>query len=225
MIIGITGLKGSGKDTVAKMIQYSNFMAKNPESCKNTTIEDWINPKDMYTFNYISRYCDVEIKKFAGKLKQIICVLTGCSMQDLEEENFKSSNLPSSLKINQTYRWLLQKLGTEAIRDNIDKDIWINSLMSEYTCKDIAVHCLGGGISFYPNWVISDVRFLNEAKAIKDEKGIILHVTRFGNDFSDEHRSENEMYNIIPDFCIGNNGSLDKLYDSVKIFLKEYKLI
>lgn len=227
MIIGITGLKGCGKDTVAKLLQY-HFAQSN--------VKEYLHfgnyMSSVYKVNDISDISGWEVRKFAGKLKQIICILTGCSMEQLEDEEFKNSNVLEILgEEPKSYRWLLQKLGTEAIRDNIHKEIWVNSLFADYKRPyDVAIEKTGGYTNSpypmdYPNWIISDLRFLNEAKAIKDRDGIILRVTRFSNNSFDEHRSETELYNIIPDYEIGNNGCIEELYDMVKMFINEYKLI
>lgn len=80
-----------------------------------------------------------------------------------------------------TYRQFLQWLGTEAIRDGLHKDAWVNGLMSEYTgwlsyrgyvAKEEREEC-------YPqNWIITDTRFHNELQAIKDRGGICIRVNR-----------------------------------------------
>lgn len=73
-----------------------------------------------------------------------------------------------------------------------------------------------------PNWIISDLRFINEAKAIKDRNGIILEVIRNqeSSNSKSEHQSEVEQLSIIPDFIIYNNGTIDELYANVVIFIE-----
>ena len=62
MIIGISGKKTVGKNTVAKII-------------------------NQLTNNKYEEKC------FADKLKNIICLLIGCSRDQLENESFKSKEL------------------------------------------------------------------------------------------------------------------------------------
>jgi len=54
--------------------------------------------------------------------------------------------------------------------------------------------------------VIDDVRFLNEAAAIREHGGIVIRVRRFGVDPMD-HVSETEQEQITPDFTLINDGS------------------
>lgn len=54
--------------------------------------------------------------------------------------------------------------------------------------------------------VIDDVRFLNEAAAIREHGGIVIRVKRFGVDPID-HVSETEQERITPDFTLINDGS------------------
>ena len=83
-LIGINGLSGSGKDLIASIIQYltSGFADRKTYS----DWQDWPWRKD-----YSDYYT---IKKFAEPLKQIICILTGCSMLDLESQEFKATLSP-----------------------------------------------------------------------------------------------------------------------------------
>lgn len=160
MIIGISGSIGSGKDTVATIIV---------EQSQN----QW------------------KIKKFAGKLKQIVSLLTGCTVEDLENEEFKNSNLPSEWDIDgkhQQYRSILQKLGTELLRDGIHLDVHINALYSDYICTNFN-YFTGlkgeGGLKeiktkiIEPKWIITDLRFENEFESIKQRNGITIRVERY----------------------------------------------
>mgnify|MGYP002478018656 CR=1 FL=1 len=62
MIIGINGKIGAGKDTVGTIIQGLLLTNKNQSS---------------------------DIKKFAGKLKQIASILTGIPVKKFEDQEFK----------------------------------------------------------------------------------------------------------------------------------------
>lgn len=81
MIIGISGKIGSGKDTAAKMFQHLYYCATNPWPA---TYRDYLYNEDAF---YKS---PLEIKKFATKLKQIISLLTGIPVEDLEKEEVKA---------------------------------------------------------------------------------------------------------------------------------------
>ncbi len=225
MIIGITGVAGSGKDTVAKMIQHYMFYKNQPEYESDITILEFLSGQDVYDYcpdqwsineKLISEDCGWQIKKFATKLKQMCCILTGCTMEQLEDESFKQSLLPRHLQdfhygfsenpvgisYNRTYRWLLQKLGTEIGRE-INKDIWVDSLMAEYSEQ---------------NWIISDVRFINEVNSIRSRNGIIISVEGRGG-ISSNHTSETELSKIIPNFTIDNSSTIENTYSQIKQIL------
>ena len=73
MIIGISGKIGSGKDTVGKTILDLDDIAY--PAISRVTRHNW------------------QIKKFAGKLKDITCLLIGCTREQLEDDNFKNQEL------------------------------------------------------------------------------------------------------------------------------------
>ena len=77
-ILAISGKKGVGKDVVGKIIQY-------------LTSESNVYPFDLkLDYSYRSNW---QIKKFADKLKDIICILINCTREQLEDESIKSLSL------------------------------------------------------------------------------------------------------------------------------------
>jgi dephospho-CoA kinase len=100
---------------------------------------------------------------------------------------------------NVSTRDFLQKVGTELFRENLKKvlpnrkisdSIWIELFKQQYSKKD--------------KYVVSDIRFLDEAKAIKDLGGIILKTFK-NSDIVSNHKSETEIDLIEPDIIIDNN--------------------
>lgn len=81
-IIAISGHIDSGKDTVAKMIQYLMCVKQ-------------FGPDDGFRLDSSRDYAigGWENKKFASKLKQIVSMFTGIPVQDLELESVKNSVL------------------------------------------------------------------------------------------------------------------------------------
>jgi hypothetical protein len=133
-----------------------------------------------------------ENKKFAGKLKEIIALLTGCDRQNLEDEEFKNTFLPDEWIKDDgskyTYREVLQIFGTDLMRDGFHKQVHINALFADY--KSIN-HWPQYGIESetgnrfaigmnveYPCWLITDLRFKNEFDAVKQRGGITIKVVR-----------------------------------------------
>lgn len=91
--------------------------------------------------------------------------------------------IPLRYKAKQwTPRLLLQIMGTQIGRNIIHPDIWVNATMSEYKPQHFRTVKTDGVFShqelIYPKWIISDVRFPNELKAVKGKGGITIRVNR-----------------------------------------------
>lgn len=100
-------------------------------------------------------------------------------------------------EINASSRFVLQTIGTEWGRNYIAEDIW--------------VRCLCARAQEFSHVVVDDVRFENEAKAIKDMGGEIWFIKRpfMFHDFN--HASENALDNWDGfDHFIDNNGTLEE---------------
>jgi hypothetical protein len=127
-----------------------------------------------------------------------------------------------------TPRWVLQYWGTEVVRRGFHDDTWIASLENKLRNSEDDI-------------VISDCRFPNEIKSIKDAGGIVVRVARGPEpkwypiatavNAGDKHigwsiaKSELIKYNIHAsetawagtefDAVLDNNGTLDHLYSQV----------
>ena len=134
-LIGITGKIGSGKDTVGSIIQYLTSESGNQNSSRHRTYEEFLsNGGGSALRNFDQHYVsDWEIKKFAGKLKQIAYILTGFSIEMFEDQEFKRKQMSEGW--NMTYREFLQKLGTEAMRNGLHTNVWCNALFSDYSVQ------------------------------------------------------------------------------------------
>lgn len=161
----------------------------------------------------LSEMLGYKVVSFADKLKDITCVLSGCTREQLENYDFKECELvPNHLKPYcgnaefPTYRAFLQHFGSEVMR-GINDSIWIDCTLDN--CGE--------------NAIISDVRFPNEAKAIKEQGGIIIRVEREGLQSSDTHSSETAMKQIVPDVIIDNNRDLRALYSNVSSWVELWK--
>lgn len=86
-LIGISGKIGSGKDTVATIIQYLT-LEKEVFSLTNRNIL-----ADMSYNGYVASKSRYRVKKFAGKLKQIASLLTGIPVEKFEDQEFKKEYL------------------------------------------------------------------------------------------------------------------------------------
>jgi len=113
-----------------------------------------------------------------------------------------------------TTREILQKFGTEAMRCNFHPDIWVRA-------TELRVRSMNQG-----NVVVSDVRFINEALAVKQWGGLLVHIDRKergefkGGDKG--HASEVELDTWTGwDYRLDNNGDLPQLYANIEIMMKE----
>jgi dephospho-CoA kinase len=112
-------------------------------------------------------------------------------------------------KSKEEVRTFLQTLGYSA-RMHIHQDVWVMAAFSKMRADR--------------NYVIADVRFLNEAEHIKKHNGEIWRVERPGVEAVNQHVSEWEMDNYKCDHGILNDGNLDQLHNLVKT-LYEHKEI
>ena len=129
-----------------------------------------------------------------------------------------------------TPRWVLQYWGTEVCRKGFNDDIWIAALEHKL-------------LNSTDNIVISDCRFPNEIKSIKDAGGLVVRVVRGpepewydaavsanrgadGNvtwatsrrilENAKIHASETAWVGTQFDYILDNNGSIDDLFTQVK---------
>ena len=145
------------------------------------------------------------VVSFADKLKDITCVLSGCTREDLEDYDFKERHLvPGYLRPycgdakKPTFRAFLQHFGSEVMR-GVNDNIWIDCTLSN--CGKDAI--------------ISDCRFPNEAKAVKARGGIVIKVVRPDAKSSDSHQSETHIDEIDADYTLWNDTTLENLVANV----------
>lgn len=108
-------------------------------------------------------------------------------------------------EVGVTVRHLLQTLGTEWGRDCIHPDVWIR--------------CWEAQSSRYERVVVDDVRFENEAAAIKRKGGVLWQVVRQSAVHDGGHRSEGALDSAEFDAVIQNDGSLGDLRSKVLALL------
>jgi hypothetical protein len=214
MIIGINGKIGSGKDTVGSIIQYLTATDTSDKALGFIKLGYGIEGYHNSTF---------EIKKFAGKLKQIGSILSGVLVEMFEDQEFKKLNM--NPEWGMTYREFLQKLGTEAMRDGLHTNVWVNALFADYkhskTCN-----CKKGCRCAHdlPNWIITDMRFPNEMEAIVEKGGITIRVVRPGTAVG-THPSETALDDAYFDHVISNDGTIEDLVEKVRQVLTIERII
>ena len=150
-----------------------------------------------------------------------------CSKERYEEE--LKVNWQTAYKQVMTPRLLLQLIGTDSIRNHVHPNYWVNCLMSKYKEYKYAEAANGlvtdKPVYKYPNWVITDTRFPNELKAVKDRGGVSIRVTRDNGTRAidvNPHESETALDNAEFDYIINNVGTIEDLIAKVReILIKE----
>ena len=104
-------------------------------------------------------------------------------------------------------RALLQNYGTD-VRRTEDDDYWIKKIIDRLPSRNKCV-------------IIGDVRFINEAKMIREFGGKIIRITRENTD-NGSHKSELEMNKIIADHTIENNGTIEEMVELFNV-IKKYE--
>lgn len=208
MIIGLSGYAGSGKDTVAKMMQY--LMFKELEN---------MNTSDSYKYRYTTHYDYESInqrllmeqetgyfpKKFAHSLKRICGILLQVRADYFEDRVFKEKLIDSGKMTNREFLRGVAKHLRE-----LDPDIFVNALFKSPVYGSV-------------NWIITDVRYENEVEAIRERGGMIVRINR-ASIKADQHISETGLDHISFDYTIENDGNLDELLAKVGIFMETWNI-
>ena len=187
--------------------------------------------------DYLTNFHGYRRESFANSLKDAVAQVFGWDRTMLEGRTKQAREWREQvdpwwserLKMpNLTPRWILQYWGTEVCRRAFHDDIWIASLENKLrNSKD--------------DIVISDCRFPNEIKSIKNAGGIVIRVVRgaepdWYNDAADMnagdkcmnymmgktrmqllgiHASETAWVGTKFDAVMDNNGTIDDLYEQV----------
>lgn len=168
IVVGVTGVAGAGKGTVASMLGWHEV-------------------------------------SFADPLYDMISTMTGYSVEQLKDRQFKEQVIPW---LGKSPRQLLQTLGTDWGRDIVAKDVWR---------KIGARRIRGAQFLGVPCVVVPDVRFDDEADLIHDEfGGVIWEVTRPGAQTCVGHVSESGLSSIRVDRTLVNAGTLDEFREVVQ---------
>ena len=218
-LIAVSGVKGSGKDSVSSMLQYCLSVPKMfRQYFFYKYFRKWVNPKyKRLAFadplkKMLSNLLNLDLHYFyerAYKENIIVDISTldikpfGEKVSDSKFNRLVKQLDPSLSESNLSLRQLLQYFGTEIMQKYFGKRVWINSTLrncSEYT-------------------IISDLRFIEEYKAIKERNGVVIYISRPDHEFG-QHASEREMKELLEnnkyDFVINNNGSIEDLFNQVK---------
>jgi hypothetical protein len=158
---------------------------------------------------------DPSFKKvsFAAKLKRIGAFMTGT-----EEFQWFSQEGKNVLLTDwgMTIGEFQQRLGTDAIRYGLHSEAWVLSLFADFKPDS--------------RWIITDMRFPNEAKAVTDRGGYTVRLNgdpakvRANSSRNLNHPSETSLddYNQF-DFTYSNTNSLNELGHFSRLILETIK--
>lgn len=101
-------------------------------------------------------------------------------------------------------RQLLQRLGTECGREMLYDTVWVDAALDDYRTGKVK------------HQVVPDVRFPNEAEAIKELGGYVLRIERPGIDPANAHVSETALDDWNFDAVVVNGSSIESLHRNVQ---------
>jgi len=157
---------------------------------------------------------------FADPIKEMACTGLGISREVLWGPAEVKEQVVERYGV--TTRHILQTLGTEWGRNCVDQDIWVKRAIDHTIPQWESAGVL--------DFVVTDVRFLNEAELLREAGFVIvrverpgygpspttwwercLHAATFGLLGRVEHQSESELARIEEDVKILNDGTVDDL--------------
>ena len=121
----------------------------------------------------------------------------------MNERNKKEEIIPA---LGVSYRHMAQTLGTEWGR-GLQGDFWLriaDSYLNDLTWDSTLTH-----------FVVSDVRFENEAEWVRERGGVIWRIHRPLAEPVRGHASESGIDRIAPDLTIQNTGTMEDLKEAV----------
>lgn len=147
---------------------------------------------------------------FADPVYAAVSAATGIPVQRLRDRSMKEQPIEW---LGKSPRELLQTLGTEWGRNLVRSDIWVQVAMRQVdACRQHACSV-----------VLTDVRFENEADAIKSAGGLVWRVVRGSSSLSAQaakHSSEAGIPDYLVDSVIENRGTIHDLSLAVDAAIK-----
>lgn len=172
MIIGLSGYARSGKDTVGESL---------------TT---------RYAFQRTA-FADI-MKRITEAIDPIVDITGTCiQARPIHLREVLGAIGWERAKALPEVRRFLQRLGTEAGRELLGQNVWV----------DYTLGTMVAGVDY----VVTDVRFPNEAEAIARAGGALVRIERPGVGAPNDHPSEHALAGWQFDYILINGGSLEDL--------------
>lgn len=145
--------------------------------------------------------------RFAGPLKAMMLALG----LDPDQVDGNRKEEPTPLLCGRTPRQAMQWLGTEWGRQLIGDGFWIAAWQAAVERIPPDLTALSGAIRGVRLIVADDVRFANEAKAIRDRGGLVVRIERPGAASTSGGDHASERPDFVPDRIIRNTGDVARL--------------
>lgn len=152
---------------------------------------------------------EIVIESFATPIKEIMVNYFGFTREQVYDQRLKEIE---DKFWNITPRKLMQLIGTEMFRKNFRYDVWV---------KVFEKKILNNPNNFF---VVSDVRFNNEAEMVIRNNGIVIKILRNSdNVVGISHESEKGIDENLVHIFLDNNGDLNDLKKNANIILNLIK--
>ncbi len=214
-IIGFTGKKNSGKNTAADIA--SDYLAQRKLSSYHVSFAQTLKSTCIDLFGL-----DPNLVLGSDKDKNQLTDITWDNLPNEIREKYgikttiqyphgdNGCTTPVNVVLNatgrMTIREVLQVVGTDIFRNMFDDNIWVKAAFNGLpNCNCI---------------IFTDVRFPNEANAIKARNGTIIRINRPTHSI-DSHISETALDNYPFDHIIHNKGTLQEFETLVKLVMKD----
>jgi hypothetical protein len=203
LIIGVSGKAGAGKGEFAKVAQqeFGATIVSFASGVKEE-VSEWLRDNNV-GFDYKNLYGSQEDKEGVLKVQHTLIKDTFALDFAKQYAEFMSSCW------HFTARSLMQYWGTEYRRMQ-DPDYWVKKAIAK---------CKGYGL-----YIIDDVRFPNEAAAIKNTGGKLVRVIRFGSPIisNSDHPSETALDDYKQwHYKIPNESILPVYHNEVRKVIRE----
>jgi hypothetical protein len=204
MIIGVTGLIGSGKDTIADYLcTFHGF--------KRMSYAASLKDAVAAIFGWNREYLEGSTK-------------TSRAWREQRDEWWSER-----LGMNITPRWVLQYWGTEVCRNNFHTDIWVASVENKLrqtnenivitdcrfanevqALKNVGAITMRVNRGELPIWYNSAVDYANEPEGSEPWLKAKVELANYS-----VHASEYSSVGLLYDYYIDNNGTIDDLHKQV----------
>lgn len=184
-VVGLSGLKGAGKDEAAKPLIEQGW--------KKLAFADPLREM-LYTLNPIVKMGPPMERAFAPM---------GQRQEYTRWQEYLDVVGYDEAKKHTEVRRLMQVFGTDVMREMYRQDAWVD--LAERTIE----------ADPYQDWVLTDVRFDDEAEMVRRQGGCMIRIQRNGL-VADGHQSEEGVRDDLVDVIMPNNGTVDSLHRQMR---------